>query len=143
MKLRCNFCKIEKELTKEQVEYITKLIETNPNAKAYDYIEIATVMSESNCIGDDRHSFQFSEDFSKTIDESVTNVKASQEKIDGINNKEKELKTKSKSAYDEYIKTSRELADLTENKNVLSDELLSSRNIFKEISGSDKIELWS
>lgn len=143
MKLRCNFCKIERELTKEQVEYITKLIETNPNAKACDYIEIATVMLGSSCIGDDRHSLKFSEDFFEAANESATNVKASQEKIDGINNKEEELKVKSKNAYDEYIKTARELADLTENKNVLSDTLLLNRNIFKEISGSDKIELWS
>jgi DUF4097 and DUF4098 domain-containing protein YvlB len=143
MKLLCPICKIEKELTKEQVEYMTKLIETNPNAKAYDYIEIAAIMLESNCMGNDRHSFQFSEDFSKAVDESVANVNKYQEEFNKLDSRDIELKNKLKIMYKEIRNLAEERANIIENKNTTSDVLLMVKEAFKNVSGTDNVKLWS
>ncbi len=140
MKAKCIICGIIDELAKEEQTHATFIVERTK--KAIDYINVLTLLRGPTCTNDKKHVFTFHEDFMKDISEVVDFVKITQESIDEKNNKENELKAKAKSLYDEHRKIVSELADVIENRNANIDKLEVWKNKFKDIAGTDNIELW-
>jgi len=141
MKIKCAICNKEEELTKEEVNIMTKSIETNPEAKAIDYLEILYINRGKTCTEKDRHIFTFHEDFTKTINESVTNLKKSEEEFNTTHDKNVELKNKIETMYNELRKLTQERSDVILDENVKKDSLETHKNEFYNISGTKNIKM--
>lgn len=143
IKTKCIICKLEEELNKEEIADINRIIERNPKAKSTDYLRIISIARGPVCTGNKEHKLMFHEDFTKAIDESVSNVKKYQEEFNKLDSRDVELKNKLEIMYKEIRNLAQERADVIENKNTTSDVLLMVKEAFRNVSGTDNVKLWS
>lgn len=88
MKIRCVICRIEEELSKEDLELATKVVLTNPQPKAVNYIKVLALM-HGICKNGKDHIYIFHEDFNVQIaDIMESNDIDKLEKLTGTRNVE-------------------------------------------------------
>lgn len=142
VKVKCMICKVEEQVTNEEITVMNRFIEKNPKAKAIDYCRLLAISRGPVCTGEKEHRFMMHPDFGAAVDESVLNVDKCKDEFDKFNSKDEELRIKLEATYKEMRRLAHERADVIEGKNAASDSLLASKKNFAEIAGSDMIRLW-